>query len=106
MKNAIDYPAEKVGSVHGRLHVTSFQGCRTIYRLFRIPGLAYGLRQFHASVIDSQVDQSYQFVVCGAGAGGLAMASILGRRFGPDKLAIIDPAEVRKAHSLFQIHLQ
>lgn len=61
-----------------------------------MPGLACRLRLFHASVTDGQVDQSYQFVVCGAGAGGLAMASILGRRFGPDKLAIIDPAKVKK----------
>ena len=48
------------------------------------------------SMVHRHVDRSYQFVVCGAGAGGLAVASILGRRFGPDKLAILDPAEVIK----------
>ena len=46
------------------------------------------------SAANHQVDLSYQFVVCGAGAGGLAVSSILGRRFGPGKVGIIDPADV------------
>ena len=62
-----------------------------------------GQRQFHVSANPAQVDQSYQFVVCGAGAGGLAVASILRRRFGPDKLVIIDPAEVG---SIVLIHVR
>ena len=63
-------------------------------RLFQVSGgLSFGRRLTTATVY-RQKDQSYQFVVCGAGAGGLAVASILGRRFGPDKLAIIDPEEV------------
>ena len=63
--------------------------------MLQVPSLTCaGQRQLHVSASPAQVDQSYQFVVCGAGAGGLAMASILRRRFGPDKLVIIDPADV------------
>ena len=64
-----------------------------IYRVLHGPCLTHGL---HTTTVPHQVDQSFQFVVCGAGAGGLAVASILGRRFGPGKLAILDPAEVSK----------
>lgn len=41
------------------------------------------------------MEQFSQFVVCGAGAGGLAVASRLGRKFGEGKVTIVDPAEVR-----------
>ena len=44
-------------------------------------------------------DKSYQFVVCGGGAGGLAVASSLGRRFGRGKLAVIEPADVSRTHT-------
>ena len=40
---------------------------------------------------------SSQFVVCGAGAGGLAVASRLARKFGEGKVAIVDPAQVSQA---------
>jgi hypothetical protein len=40
------------------------------------------------------VDKSSQFVVCGAGAGGLAVAARLGRKFGEGKLTVVEPAEV------------
>ena len=40
------------------------------------------------------VDQSSQFVVCGAGAGGLAVAARLCRKFGEGRVTIVDPAQV------------
>ena len=52
------------------------------------------VRALHVSP-QRNVDRSYQFVVCGAGAGGLAVGSTLGRKFGPGKLAVIEPREVR-----------
>ena len=39
-------------------------------------------------------DKSYQFVVCGGGAGGLAVGASIARKFGPGKLAVIEPSEV------------
>ena len=45
-------------------------------------------------------DKSYKFVVCGAGPGGLAVASSLGRRFGKKSLAVIEPADVRKCQAV------
>lgn len=52
-------------------------------------------RSVHSSCTSlSPSEQSSQFVVCGAGAGGLAVASRLGRRFGEGKVIIVDPAEV------------
>lgn len=38
--------------------------------------------------------RSHQFVVCGGGAGGLAVASSLARRFGKEKVAVIEPSDV------------
>ena len=35
-----------------------------------------------------------RFVVCGAGAGGLAVAARLGRKFGQGSVTVVDPAEV------------
>ena len=37
----------------------------------------------------------HQFVICGGGTGGLAVASSLARRFGKQKVAIIEPSDVR-----------
>lgn len=36
----------------------------------------------------------FQFVVAGGGAGGLSVASTLGRKFGKSKVAVVEPAEV------------
>lgn len=52
------------------------------------------LRSLHATQKGDDTDRSFQFVVCGGGAGGLAVGSSLARRFGPGKVAIIEPAEV------------
>lgn len=38
--------------------------------------------------------QSHRFVICGGGAGGLAVASSLARRFGRNQVAIIEPSDV------------
>ena len=52
-------------------------------------------RALHSScVVQKPEVQSSQFVVCGAGAGGLAVASRLGRKFGDGKVTIVEPAEV------------
>ena len=49
----------------------------------------------HTEPLLRGANKSYQFVVCGGGPGGLAVASSLGRRFGPGRLAVIEPANVR-----------
>ena len=54
---------------------------------------ASGARSLHCGR-PLRADKSYQFVVCGAGAGGLAVSSSLGRKFGRGKLAVIEPADV------------
>ena len=36
----------------------------------------------------------FQFAIVGGGAGGLSVASTLGRRFGRSKVAVIEPAQV------------
>ena len=41
-----------------------------------------------------QAQHSYRFVVVGGGAGGLAVASTLSRRFGKGATAIVEPCEV------------
>ena len=38
--------------------------------------------------------KSHQFLVCGGGTGGLAVASSLARQFGRDKVAVIEPSDV------------
>ena len=53
-------------------------------------------RSLHATPQSNAADKSYQFVVCGAGAGGLAVGSTLCRKFGPGKVAIIEPSEVSR----------
>lgn len=40
-------------------------------------------------------DYFSRFVVCGGGAGGLAVASTLAAKYGKDDVAIIEPSEVR-----------
>ena len=40
-----------------------------------------------------------KFVVCGAGAGGLAVASRLARTFGEGAVTIVDPAKVSLSHT-------
>ena len=54
-----------------------------------------GVRSLHSGRPLQAADKSYQFVVCGGGAGGLAVASSLGRRFGEGTLAVIEPSSVR-----------
>ena len=39
--------------------------------------------------------------MCGGGAGGLATAATLGRRFGEGKLAVIEPAEVNESGAYY-----
>lgn len=63
-------------------------------------------RSVHSScaVLGPQAEpevHSSQFVVCGAGAGGLAVASRLARKFGEGKVAIVDPAQVSCACTQF-----
>lgn len=53
------------------------------------------VRSFHNGRPLRAADKSYQFVVCGGGPGGLAVASSLGRRFGKGSLAVIEPSDVR-----------
>lgn len=53
-------------------------------------------RSLHVQAPQRAADKSYQFVVCGGGPGGLAVASSLGRRFGEGRLAVIEPANVRR----------
>lgn len=52
-----------------------------------------GVRGFSTSL--QRHAQHYQFVVAGAGAGGLSIASTLCRKF-PQATAIIEPSEVLK----------
>lgn len=54
-------------------------------------------RSFSTS-LRSQAQHSHQFVVVGGGAGGLAVASTLSRKF-PKCTAIIEPSEVRELYS-------
>ena len=58
------------------------------------------LRSLHATQKGDTTDRSFQFVVCGGGTGGLAVGSSLARRFGPGKVAIIEPAEVSTLPSI------
>ena len=49
------------------------------------------------------VDAS-KFVVCGAGAGGLAIAARLCRKFGEGQVSIVDPAEVTNEQSQYNCY--
>jgi len=42
----------------------------------------------------AQSNESYRFVVAGGGAGGLAIASSLARKYGEGSVAVIEPSEV------------
>ena len=61
------------------------------------------LRCLHVGAPQCGADKSYKFVVCGAGPGGLAVASSLGRRFGNGSLAVIEPAYVREIQARSEI---
>jgi len=58
------------------------------------PAVLSSARGLHTTQRRDGADRSFQFVVCGAGAGGLVVGSTLARRFGRGKLAVIEPAEV------------
>ena len=47
------------------------------------------------SLQQNSTNYHHQFVICGGGTGGLAVASSLARRFGKHKVAIIEPSDVR-----------
>lgn len=71
------------------------RGSSVSLRLFAA-GARRTARSFHSGRPLRAADKSYQFVVCGGGPGGLAVASSLGRRFGKGSLALIEPSDVRK----------
>ena len=71
--------------------------------LLGVPALAIGLAgrlQCTAFLSTKSEDQSFRFVVCGAGTGGLAVASTLADKFGEGNVAVIEPADVRQEFSL------
>ena len=63
---------------------------------FSIPrlGVVSRSRSVHLASINKQPDNGYKFVICGGGAGGLAVASSLARRFGEKQVAVIEPSDV------------
>ena len=81
--------------VQGLVHRSP--SCSALRLLPRAAGAGCGVRSLHSGRPHQAADKSYQFVVCGGGAGGLAVASWLGRRFGEGKLAVIEPSSVRKS---------
>lgn len=62
---------------------------RTVSPISRLLACARALH----STPPRSADKSYQFVVCGGGAGGLAVGASIARKFGPGKLAVIEPSE-------------
>jgi len=48
----------------------------------------------HFSTATTLKNDSYRFVVAGGGAGGLAIASSLTRKYGDGNVAVIEPSEV------------
>ena len=66
---------------------------RTVSPISRLLACARALH----STPPRSADKSYQFVVCGGGAGGLAVGASIARKFGPGKLAVIEPSEVTTA---------
>ena len=52
-------------------------------------------RAFHSSRLARAEQHSYQFVVAGGGAGGLAVASTLANKFGAGRVAVVEPSDVR-----------
>ena len=61
----------------------------------------YRISRCLSTVGGSDCDQFSRFVVCGGGAGGLAVASTLAARYGKEQVAIIEPSEVRALHSSY-----
>lgn len=57
-----------------------------------------GYRAFHSSRLVRARQNSYQFVVAGGGAGGLAVASTLTNKFGSGRVAVVEPADVRRVY--------
>ena len=55
-------------------------------------------RLMHVSATDFK--DAYKFVICGGGAGGLAVASSLARRFGEKQVAVIEPSDVSRIISV------
>ena len=76
----------------------SLQRASVVAALRMAPAATAGTaRSLHVGEPRSGADKSYKFVVCGAGPGGLAVASSLGRRFGNKSVAVIEPADVSEA---------
>ena len=73
----------------------SYSLSRVLPRSAGASGASSGVRSLHCGQPRRLADKSYQFVVCGGGPGGLAVAASLGRRFGPGQLAVIEPSTVR-----------
>lgn len=61
-----------------------------------------GYRAFHSSRLLRAHQHSYQFVVAGGGAGGLAVASTLTNKFGSGRVAVVEPSDVR--HIYVHVH--
>lgn len=60
-------------------------------------------RAFHSSRLAKAQQHSYQFVVAGGGAGGLAVASTLTNKFGTGRVAVVEPSDVR--HPYVRTHV-
>ena len=65
--------------------------------------VGYRIRTFHSSRLVRAHQDSYQFVVAGGGAGGLAVASTLTNKFGTGRVAVVEPADVR--HIYVHVHV-
>ena len=55
-------------------------------------GKAIAAQRFSTAAVLS--NDSYRFVVAGGGAGGLAIASSLARKYGDGNVAVIEPSDV------------
>lgn len=66
---------------------------RSTYKLLCREAVAHTSRR-SLQVSSLRQGESYKFLVCGGGAGGLAVASSLARRFGPSQVAVIEPSDV------------
>ena len=69
----------------------------SLYNLAVFTGNASSLNSkcLATAASNSDYDQFSRFVVCGGGAGGLAVASTLAARYGKEDVAVIEPSEVR-----------
>lgn len=59
---------------------------------FLQPSTTITRRLLHVSSLNKR--DSYKFLICGGGTGGLAVASSLARRFGESQVAVIEPKDV------------